>query len=426
MRKNIQKCFLCLLMLALLPGALPLSAMASPVSPYWARAKGTTLYQTSDEGILRSLPSVECFQITGEDSNWLYVTTSASGGFHQNARIRRQAVTPVRDLSQCLAVVNNPVSSDRLHLRTRPTSGSVSRGKYYNGTLVFVYEVNNGWAKVRLADLEGYMEAKYLLFGEAGLVFTQTPPIVTVSNRGGTGLRLRNGPGTGYSNIGFRKNGATVIVLGLTRDWAHVQLIENGHTGYMLLSGLSPLLQYDYDTASVPPKPTAKPSAPVADTWQGPFGYHRAAPWTLQINDYTGVVKNPNPADRLHLRTAPRTNAQSLGKYYNGVRVVILGVSDGEWTKVGIGNLEGYMKTEFLVIGEVPGQLKPASAMPIMVVSNPNPAKNLHLREKPTTSSRSLGLYPNGAEVILMGFSREWAHVIVNGRMGFMLGKYLR
>lgn len=425
MRKTIQKCLLYLSMLALLLGALPLKATASQTVPYWAKANGTILYQTFDEGILRSLPSVECFQVRGSDANWLYVTTFASGGFRQSARIRQQALSIVKDVSLCLAVVNNPVNSDRLHLRTGPSSSSASKGKYYNGTLVFVYGVNHGWAKVRLANLEGYMEAKYLLFGEAGLAFSQTPPMVAVSNRGGTGLRLRNGPGTGYSNVGFRANGATVSVLGLTRNWAHVQLIENGHTGYMMLSGLNPQLQYDHGTTNSTPNPVFTPSPPNTGAWNGPGGSHPVAPWTLPLDGPAAMVNNPKPADRLHLRTAPRGNARSLGKYYNGVRLVILGVLGGEWVQVGIGNLEGYMKTEFLVIsGE--GKPSPASAMPILVVSNPNPAANLHLRQGQSTSSPSLGLYPNGTQVVLMGFGGEWAHVIVHGQMGFMLGKYLR
>ena len=425
MKKIVQKYALWLSMLAILFGALPIAVTASTAAPYWAKANGATLYQTHDEGILRSIPKVECFQVTGSDANWLYVTTFASGGFRQSARIRQRTLTKVSDLGQCLAVVNNPVSSDRLHLRARPISSSISKGKYYNGTLVFVYEVKNGWAKVRMADIEGYMEAKYLLFGEAGLVFSQTPPIVTVSNRGGTGLRLRSGTGTNYSNVGFRANGSTVTVLGLTRDWAHVQLIENGRTGYMMLSGLNPRLQYDYDTVNSTQNPISTPSNPNTGVWQGPTGSHQVAPWTIILNEYTAAVNNPNPADRLHLRTEPMTGAKSLGKYYNGVQVMIDGPVDQEWIKVVVGNLKGYMKSEYLVIsGE--GKPYPASAMPILVVSNPNTAANLHLRQGQSTSSRSLGLYPNGTQVVLMGFSSEWAHVIVNGQMGFMLGKYLR
>ena len=64
--------------------------------------------------------------------------------------------------------------------------------------------------------------------------------------------------------------------------------------------------------------------------------------------------------------------------------------------------------------------------MPQMSVYNPGAARNLHLRSAKSTSSRSLGLYPNGTQVILMGFDDTWAHVIVEGRMGYMQHRFLR
>jgi len=137
------------------------------------------------------------------------------------------------------------------------------------------------------------------------------------------------------------------------------------------------------------------------------------------------VVNNPNPADRLHLRAEPRTDAASLGKYYNGVRLANAGISEGGWVPVSIGTLKGYMKQQFLMLADTPGHSlsSVASAMPILEVSNPNMAANLHLRERPSAASNSLGVYPNGTKVVLMGFGGEWAHVIVDGKMGFMLGR---
>ena len=55
---------------------------------------------------------------------------------------------------------------------------------------------------------------------------------------------------------------------------------------------------------------------------------------------------NPDATDRLHLRASASENAASLGKYYNGVQVIIDGPVDAAWTKVIIGNLKGYMKTK--------------------------------------------------------------------------------
>ena len=40
--------------------------------------------------------------------------------------------------------------------------------------------------------------------------------------------------------------------------------------------------------------------------------------------DAYAVVHNPDAADRLNLRAAPNREAESLGRYYNGVEVQIL------------------------------------------------------------------------------------------------------
>ena len=66
------------------------------------------------------------------------------------------------------------------------------------------------------------------------------------------------------------------------------------------------------------------------------------------------LVANPNPGDRLHLRTKPNKGAASLGKFYNRTPVYVLGV-EGEWAHVRIGNetngLEGYMMKKYLAFG---------------------------------------------------------------------------
>lgn len=63
------------------------------------------------------------------------------------------------------------------------------------------------------------------------------------------------------------------------------------------------------------------------------------------------VVNNPNPQDRLHLRTGASTAAQSLGKYYNRTPVRIREYGK-EWCAVTVCGLDGYMMTEYLTFGE--------------------------------------------------------------------------
>ena len=62
------------------------------------------------------------------------------------------------------------------------------------------------------------------------------------------------------------------------------------------------------------------------------------------------VVNNPNPKDRLHLRTRPDRNADSLGKYYNGSFVLVL-EEKGGWVKADIGGIQGWMMRQYLAFG---------------------------------------------------------------------------
>lgn len=66
------------------------------------------------------------------------------------------------------------------------------------------------------------------------------------------------------------------------------------------------------------------------------------------------VVNNPDPADRLHLRTEPKRDAQSLGKFYNRTPVKVL-QTKGDWCKVQIGAdgyLIGWMMKKYLAFGD--------------------------------------------------------------------------
>lgn len=68
--------------------------------------------------------------------------------------------------------------------------------------------------------------------------------------------------------------------------------------------------------------------------------------------DGWAVVRNPDPADRLHLRVQPDRSAESLGKFYNGTPLSVLG-QEGDWTRVALGldGPEGWMMTRYLAFG---------------------------------------------------------------------------
>ena len=73
----------------------------------------------------------------------------------------------------------------------------------------------------------------------------------------------------------------------------------------------------------------------------------------LEIMDSSSwaVVNNPDPADRLHLRAKSDRGAKSMGKYYNGTPVRIL-EQKGDWVRVDIFGVTGWMMKKYLAIGE--------------------------------------------------------------------------
>lgn len=91
--------------------------------------------------------------------------------------------------------------------------------------------------------------------------------------------------------------------------------------------------------------------------------------WAGQI-DPSGlaVVCNPDPADRLHLRTKPSREADSLGKFWNGTPVRVLDERDG-WCQVEIGTdgrLIGWMMKKYLAFGSKMNSVTPCFSQQIL------------------------------------------------------------
>ena len=280
------------------------------------------------------------------------------------------------------AQVNNPNPADRLHLRTEPRANATSLGKYYNGVTVEIIGYPNAdWVKVRIQGIGGYMLKQYL----TGSGATYATPVVTVT---ADQAHLRAGMSDTSASLGKVPKGTQVTVLGIGTTWHHV-IVNGVGSGYMMVKHLTP----------VPEDSSGGGSTSPAKGW-------------LNVN-------NPVATDRLHLRTAPKASAESLGKYYNGVTVEVLSYPNNDWAKVRVGSTEGYMQRKFLTTAAV------KSAIPMLTVSNNNPTDRLNLRAGMSETSASLGKYGNGTKVEVLGIGPTWYHVRVDGKIGYMMAKYL-
>ncbi len=135
-----------------------------------------------------------------------------------------------------------------------------------------------------------------------------------------------------------------------------------------------------------------------------------AAPAALGEEE-TPYINNPNPKDRLHLRSAPSRSAQSLGKYYNGAMIEVLDASIPGWVKVRVGGepgaLTGYMQSQFIVYAPAGDPPPVQSAMPEYASDSV-----LTVYFQPSASAATLDVSA-GLSVFLIGFTDRWWHVAV-------------
>ena len=309
------------------------------------------------------------------------------------------------------AMISHP-SANYITLRESASDSSTSLGKFYNGLYVYIVSYyDNTWAEISVnpgstQPYTGYVKRSFLQTDFVNNAVKSTAPAMSLQNSQGKGVLLRSTPTFLNDNsnvLGLYANGTQVQVLGDMSSWYYVQV--GGRVGFMSKTGFTAKTVSASTTSSNP-------------NWNnGPVGSHVSANWNIAVPANYAIVNNPYPGDRLNLRRDPSTDSSSLGKYYNGVYVEVLATLDNGFTQVRIGNLTGYMKTEYLSSSSV------ASAMPLLKISS---SGKVNLRETASTSSNSLGLYPKDTEVILLGFNGSWAHVIVDGKIGFMLTTYLK
>lgn len=216
-------------------------------------------------------------------------------------------------------------------------------------------------------------------------------------------VHLRKGTGTSTTSLGQFYSGTVVVINERTNnDWWNVQI--GNQKGYMQARFLKACGNQ------------SMPDQLVID------GVNHAEKYA--------VISNPDPADRLHLRDKPATNASSYGRYYNGTQVIISGiVGDFSYVKVE-GNSWGYMLTKYLKEGQPTVQPQsiastPAAFLGYAVVNNAKVEEKLHLRASAKSGATSLGQYENGTTVEVLEASGDWYLVNTWDQSGYMHKDYL-
>ena len=297
-----------------------------------------------------------------------------------------------------VAVIQNANAPYQVNLRAGKGTSTESLGLYYSGTLVTVHYTEGDWCRVSVHDRDGYMQKKFLV--DAGdQRDTRIPdnirdarPYGVVNNPNPADrLNLRGKPNEDWRSEGKYYNGTEVQIMGEYEGWYHV--LVDDRNGYMM--------------------------AKFIDKGK------RSGTGSIGEAVGTAVVQNPSAADRLHLRKEAKSGATSLGKYYTGVKVDVLGYETSDWSLVRIGDTVGYMKKEFLRFGADGDRV--TSAIPDMKVANATNSEPSLLELPNADGSTRIGPFADGTEVEILGIVEGgWYHARVGDKIGYMQAKYLK
>lgn len=129
----------------------------------------------------------------------------------------------------------------------------------------------------------------------------------------------------------------------------------------------------------------------------------------------TAVIDNKK-ATKVHLRSFPSMDSESLGLYFTGTQVLCESDPSEEWTLVRIGSHLGYIKSEFLSMNIPEVQSK----QPVAYLKG-RPGKVINIYAAPSTQASISATAKSGDTLIVQGETKShWYYVQVNEVFGYI------
>lgn len=129
-------------------------------------------------------------------------------------------------------------------------------------------------------------------------------------------------------------------------------------------------------------------------------------------------------SDYVNVRKEPNTDAEIVGKIYDGAVAQILEVAgeNDEWFKIISGNVEGYIKAEFFIYGDAAVAVIDEYVTRFIEVR----CDRLNVRVEPSTDSSRIGYVDFEERLPLVEDCGEWIKVeYINGKEGYVSAEYV-
>lgn len=319
-------------------------------------------------------------RVHDETGGWAYIEVGGQVGYVQSRNLSYQrGGTGAGAGGSIYASIYLPSPSSSAYLFSEANANSAMLTMLTHGTRVRVLREGPDWTNVEMGNLTGYVKTAFLQReysqGQAGTYMTVRAQIA------GGHVPLYLTASTSGTILSSYPAGTSVKLISQAGDWSQVEV--GNYVGYMLTSAL------------------------------------QAAPG--QGTSYTYATVRTQGDSKLNLRQSASATSASLGRYPNGTQVWVVEYGP-TWSRVEVGGKTGYMMNSYLSIGGVgnPGGTPGTPSYTSATVKNKSASSKLNLREGSNTSSRSLGLYPNGTAVRVLEYGAAWCRVEVSGKTGYM------
>jgi len=190
--------------------------------------RGLNLRQSPNGTILGSYPRGTAVTVLSTADGWSKVTVNGQTGYMASQWLSSSKPTSGSSTAVTgTAVVNNPLDTQVLFLRSEPSTASQSLGYYRNGKSVTLLAKMDGWYKVSVDGKTGYMMAKYLKVTDeiaSGKATVYNP-------NGNSYVNFRSSASLNASVIRTIPVGTKVEVLSKGTDWTKAEI--DGVTGYI-------------------------------------------------------------------------------------------------------------------------------------------------------------------------------------------------
>ena len=124
--------------------------------------------------------------------------------------------------------------------------------------------------------------------------------------------------------------------------------------------------------------------------------------------------------DYVNIRSTASEEGEIVGKLYNNSAATVL-EEEGDWYKIKSGNVEGYVKAEFVVRDD------PELAEQVRTRIAEVTTETLRVRKEASTKAEILDLIPEGDELIVKDESIEgWVGVVVGEKVGYVSTEFVK